>query len=72
MGHLAVREYWLEPPEYIYPTCPVCGNECETFYFNNENEICGCDQCVSTRDASEYKQEQYEEEKEAWQSRYDY
>lgn len=30
------------PPVY----CPVCGEECETFYKNNRDSIFACENCV--------------------------
>lgn len=33
--------------------CPICKKECETFYKGFDNEIVGCDMCVSTVDAYE-------------------
>lgn len=30
------------PPVY----CPVCGEECETFYKNNHDSIFACENCV--------------------------
>lgn len=39
-----------DPPIY----CPVCGEECETFY-KFEGEIFGCDMCVDVVEA--YKEE---------------
>ena len=34
-----------------YPHCPVCGSECEEIYFNEDREICGCDECIRTKSA---------------------
>lgn len=34
-----------------FPICPVCGAECETIYFDDYHEICGCDQCVKSKSA---------------------
>ena len=68
---------YYDPPEYIYPTYPVCGNEAEEFYFDNDNRICGCDQCITKLDASEYMAEKeedaraLEEERRAEARRYD-
>lgn len=36
------------------PICPICGKEAETFYFDCDHEIFGCDQCVTSKDAWEY------------------
>jgi len=38
-------------PEPIEPTCPCCGKECETFYYDMDGEIFGCDLCVKVKDA---------------------
>ncbi len=35
------------------PRCPVCGRECETFYFDIEGVLTGCDECMTTADARE-------------------
>lgn len=35
------------------PICPICGEECEDVYYNIDNEIVGCDQCLTRKDASE-------------------
>lgn len=46
----------LEPPEpdpFAPPRCPVCGEECETFYVN-DYEIVGCDRCAEAVDAIDY------------------
>ena len=51
---------YYDPPEQKYPTCPVCGCDAETFFFDFNGNICGCDACVSTRNAIEYKEEQDE------------
>ena len=75
-----MREYWLDPPEYNYPTCPVCKGEATEFYFDVNGDICGCDGCISCRSAAEYQEEQdelardYADEMRAmasWESRFD-
>ena len=54
-----MREYWLDPPDYDnLPTCPICGEECETIYTDINSEVCGCENCVSEYDSCEY----YEDE----------
>ncbi len=31
--------------------CPICGEEvCESVYVSNDNEIVGCENCISERD----------------------
>lgn len=32
------------------PICPVCGEECDTLYFN-DGQIVGCENCIETRNA---------------------
>ena len=56
--------YW-DPPEPKYPECPVCGCEAEEFYLDFNGNICGCDVCISTRDAVEYMEEKDEAAMEA-------
>ncbi len=52
--HPAIRQAELEGvPEYIWPHCPVCGEACELVYRNNDDEVLGCDFCVTTMDAWE-------------------
>ena len=36
-----------------YPVCPICEQTCETIYISADNEIVGCDQCMTTRNAWE-------------------
>ena len=51
-----MRDYRLEPPETeeFIPRCPVCGRECDTLYLDKENEVFGCEQCITLCDAYEY------------------
>ena len=53
-----MREYWLDPPEYKEVECPVCKCGCEELFFDINNDIVGCDCCISSRSAAEYEQEQ--------------
>lgn len=39
---------WQDDKE---PVCPICGEPCDTIYFNNCGEAVGCDVCVEARDA---------------------
>lgn len=39
-------------PEYEVGICPLCDKECEWFYIDND-EIVGCDNCVHICDATE-------------------
>lgn len=48
-GH---QDNLFPPDDPDYPCCPICGQECETIY-KIDNEIVGCDQCMTTRNAWE-------------------
>ena len=61
-----MRDYLLEPEEYSMPICPICGEECEEFYFNRDGNICGCDNCISVKNAVEYEEEERESAREAY------
>ena len=37
-----------EPDEYI---CPICGEEIEDLYINNDGEIVGCEMCITEKKA---------------------
>lgn len=41
--------------DYIAPICPCCGEECETLYRDRNGEYVGCDVCVDTQDAWEWR-----------------
>ena len=47
----------LDPPETDFVgTCPICGtplNEDEEVYLSADNEVIGCEFCVTTRPAGE-------------------
>lgn len=43
------------------PTCPVCGEECETIYTDKDGEPVGCDQCVTLWEAYEWCDKHREE-----------
>lgn len=46
----------LEPPEpEPQPCCPWCSEECEHLYRDRTGEIVGCENCVDTLDAWEYR-----------------
>jgi hypothetical protein len=52
----SVMQYWeperpLEPKDYDLPVCPVCGEETDTYYKNENGEIVGCDNCITAVDA---------------------
>ena len=55
-------------PEEKPICCPVCGEECETFY-KIIHEIVGCEKCVDEVDAYEYMQDMEEAERERWEDR---
>lgn len=40
----------LSTEEEQTPVCPVCGDECESFY-KLKGEIVGCDMCIKRVDA---------------------
>ena len=39
------------PGGETYPTCPVCGEEADTYYKSREGDILGCDCCVDKLEA---------------------
>ena len=43
------------------PTCPVCGEECETIYTDKDGDPVGCDQCVTLWEAYEWCEKHREE-----------
>lgn len=46
----------MEPPEpEENPRCPCCGEECETLYRDRAGLIVGCENCMETLDAWEYR-----------------
>ena len=56
-----MEDYRIEPPAWddFIPICPVCGEECDTVYLDIDDEVVGCDQCITFEDAYDYL---YEEE----------
>lgn len=43
-----LNDYMLDPPDIIYPRCPICGEECEYIYrLEKTAEIIGCEKCIS-------------------------
>lgn len=36
------------------PWCPICGNEAEEFYIDQNHKICGCDECMKTVEAWDF------------------
>lgn len=41
----------LPPGAQDAPRCPHCGAECEDYFYNVWGEFCGCDVCLTRRDA---------------------
>lgn len=50
------RTGYPDGKEPAYPICPICGEECETIYRNKYLDVVGCEECVSTIDAWDYKE----------------
>jgi len=46
-------------PIYIdaVPVCPICEEQCEELYYDRAGEICGCENCMKTRNAWEVLEE---------------
>lgn len=47
---------WLDQPEKDYPICPICGAECCELFEDNDGNIVGCDECIKTIDAWDWKE----------------
>lgn len=45
-----------------YPICPICDEEAEEIFFDLNHEVCGCDKCITSRDAWEWLQDQIDDE----------
>ena len=56
-----MEDYRIEPPAWddFIPICPVCGEECDTVNLDIDDEVVGCDLCITFEDAYDYL---YEEE----------
>ncbi len=39
-----------------WPVCPICGQETDTIWQNNNMEIVGCGECLHSRDAWEVRE----------------
>ena len=35
--------------------CPVCGRECEELYLDEDDEVVGCDRCITSVDAYDWE-----------------
>lgn len=44
--------------DYGVPTCPECGEECETIYTNDAGDVIGCDCCIHAVDAWDWFEKQ--------------
>lgn len=55
-----MKDYMMEPLEQSMPVCPICEEECEELYFDNNGDICGCDNCITVKNAYEYEEEKAE------------
>ena len=38
--------------------CPICGEECDTIFYDKNGEIFGCEQCIQKKDAYEWAEEE--------------
>lgn len=45
------------PPEREYPRCPVCGEEAEWLFVNDNREVVGCDQCLTMISCDTYEED---------------
>lgn len=45
----------------IFPVCPICGAEAQTFYKDATGDIFGCDECVRKVDWSEMEDDGYDD-----------
>lgn len=66
-----IPSYMLVPTEEPeFPCCPVCGGTLyEELYFDINDSICGCSECVSKKDASEYWEAEWQNRKELYEDR---
>ena len=48
-----LRTGYPDGKEPEYPCCPVCGEQCETFFKDERGYIFGCENCVEEVDAWE-------------------
>jgi hypothetical protein len=46
-------------PDGRHPICPICGEECDTYYRNGfVGDIVGCDFCISEHNAWDVMEEE--------------
>lgn len=49
---------YLDPTEYNVPKCPICGDEnYEFIYKDADGNVCGCSECVSIIESSDWWEE---------------
>lgn len=53
----SVHDYPSPPPEEPPVECPVCFEETTLIYTGKNGEVIGCDNCVTTWDAWEWRNE---------------
>lgn len=41
-----------------FPRCPICDEECDEIYKNQDGEVVGCDNCIEAYSAWEWQEEQ--------------
>lgn len=46
------------PKEPKWPTCPVCGKECEKIYQDKDGYNFGCNHCVLAIDAWDFEEDE--------------
>ena len=60
------RSYYEPPDPPEIPECPVCGSDCyEEVYRDNNDEVCGCSDCVRAVSLEDYLVELEEEMEDA-------
>lgn len=59
------RSYYEPPDPPVYPRCPKCGADDYSTVYIGEDGWCGCDVCISVKDANDYWDEQDDIAKEA-------
>lgn len=40
--------------------CPICGEDCEIIYMDQDRNVFGCDKCIHTQDAEDWLQDEIE------------
>lgn len=47
------RTGWPDGHEPDYPICPLCGEECCVIYYDSDDNLVGCNECIRTKEAWE-------------------